>query len=659
MLRFVSIALLLAGWTASAARASEKEVWVDVGSGCKASFPEAPRPEEKNIWIGPCKNGRIHGAGYWITEDGENKTVWQQTYSDGQFQAEGTAYGGRAGGPIYVRQTGGELWYRIAPGDAPRDIREYLVEGKLPKRVKAPSGATKRASDAKLKSAIARAKVSGSGQAGDPEWVRIGEGSEIDGAALFVVVGNPDLYIAYERFEGGDRSRPVYVTCDPLAWGHERRGLGDIDHSVPYQANLVREVCRRTELASTTQVTPLHARAPHARLMAEQKHAEAFELAKREAESGDREWLSVLAWHYWNGLGVEKNEGEGTRLYRRAAELGDPTGMNQLGYALMHGRGIDADPEAARAWLERAAAAGNATGLLNLAWLYENGRGVPQNFDAALAYANQAKERKHPGAGGVISRIAKKKAEAPLLAQRQVEETRRRQEQAAREEEAREQMRRIEREERLERAREEREEQEARDRQWMDMAQTIVQGAAAMKRQNDELAARRRAERERIERDNARYREMRAEQDQRWLAENQRRQQALEQRAQQGRLEEQRRRVAAATPQPPRRQRVNLPKHTGCIRLEWGKNIPKNVDQWYHLHNTCAYPVEVHWCDRPGCQRSTAMATIPSGGKNSSWLLKKNGVSVSVLAACQTRNGNEDVNYDYRDNQCWSMVTMN
>jgi hypothetical protein len=203
-------------------------------------------------------------------------------------------------------------------------------------------------------------------------------------------------------------------------------------------------------------------------------------------------------------------------------------------------------------------------------------------------------------------------------------------------------------------------EQEARDRQWMDTATSIMAGAAALKRQQDEQNARRQAERARIETDNARYRQAQAEESRRWAEQNQRTQQAAvdrqrqeqeRQRIEEARREEERRR--------PRKEKVNLPKYSGCIRVEWGKNIPQNVEQWYTLHNTCAQPLDVHWCDRPGCQRSTAMAKIPGGGGNRSWLLKKNGVSVSVVAACQTSNGGDEVYYNSAENQCWSWVTMN
>lgn len=231
---------------------------------------------------------------------------------------------------------------------------------------------------------------------------------------------------------------------------------------------------------------------------------------------------------------------------------------------------------------------------------------------------------------------------------------------AALEQERLERIRRENEEDERQARREAQAEQEERNRQWMDTATSIMAGAAALKRQQDEQHARRQAERARIEADNARYRQAHAEDSRRWAEQNQRVQQAALDRQRQEqerhRIEEARREEARRRP---RKQKVNLPKYSGCIRVEWGKNIPRNVEQWYTLHNTCAQPLEVHWCDRPGCQRSTAMATIPGGGSNRSWLLKKNGVSVGVVAACQTSNGGEEVYYNSAENQCWSWVTMN
>ncbi len=241
-------------------------------------------------------------------------------------------------------------------------------------------------------------------------------------------------------------------------------------------------------------------------------------------------------------------------------------------------------------------------------------------------------------------RAASRAREAAAAQAREEEEAR----------EARERRRREDEEDDRQARREAQEREDQRNRQWMDATTAIMAGAAAARRQQEEQNAQREAQRRRIEADNARYRQQRAEDDRRRLVEqNQRQQQAaLERQAdvQRQRAAEERRR--------PRQERVNLPKHTGCIRIEWARNVPQATDQWYTLHNTCAYPLEVHWCDRPGCQRSNAAATIHSGGNTRSWLLKKNGVSVTVVAACQTDNGGATVYYNANENQCWSMVTM-
>lgn len=634
---------LITGWCfALSALASGEGVWIDVGNGCKSNFERSPEPGEVYRWIGPCEDGLATGVGYATIEHRGERFIWRQTNRGGYLESGGPGYA-RYDLAFWHMPSGKNDWQKIWSGDMPAWARTYLLENKLPARLRQPKDAATAAaqsSEAKLKAAIEKNRITEQAASAEPQWLAVGA-SQIDVATLSVTAGQPDVYSVFERYNG--KYSRLYVTCGPFAWGTRPQGLVPIDHGVTYQVDLAREVCRRSLLAAGNPIVPAYVQPPYRTLMSQGRHAEAFAVAKKAAESGNPAWVRTLAWHYWNGSGVAQDDAEGARLYRRAADAGDAIAMNQIGYAMQNGKGTARDQARAIPWLKRAAELGNPVALINLAWAYQYGNGVAQDLPLALEYANRAKSLNHKDADSFISGIQ-------AMMHRQAQD----------EGESRRRLAEIEREERREERRREREEREERDRQWMETAQTILQGAAAMKRQNDELEARRRAERARIESDNARYRQMRAEEDRRWLAENQRRQQALEQRAQQERIaEQQRRQVAASVPQPPRRQRVNLPKHTGCISVKWGRNIASNVEQWYHLHNTCAYPLEVHWCDRPGCQRSTAMATIPSGGKNSSWLLKKNGVAVNVLAACQTRNGNEDVSYDYRDNQCWSMVTMN
>jgi flagellar biosynthesis GTPase FlhF len=83
---------------------------------------------------------------------------------------------------------------------------------------------------------------------------------------------------------------------------------------------------------------------------------------------------------------------------------------------------------------------------------------------------------------------------------------------AARQSEAEYRRREEDREDRLRQARENRRKQEESDREFRDTMNAIHDQARRLKQQQDENLARREADRQRIERDNERYRQMRAEQ---------------------------------------------------------------------------------------------------------------------------------------------------
>jgi hypothetical protein len=204
-------------------------------------------------------------------------------------------------------------------------------------------------------------------------------------------------------------------------------------------------------------------------------------------------------------------------------------------------------------------------------------------------------------------------------------------------------------------AQERRDRREARGRELTDAMQSALQGAAALRQQQSSENARLQAERQRIERDNERYRQQRTEQErqaqrQQQLAASQRQQQAA---LETQRVEQERQRAQEERRRTPRKERVNLPKHTNCIRFEWVPNSGRD----YWLHNSCAYPLEVHWCEKAGCQRATDASRIASGGRVRGVLLGREN-AVRVLAACQLDNGGADLFYDHDGNQCWSWVTM-
>lgn len=601
--------------------------WVDAGGGCKVAV--SPRQGGRIRWVGPCEDGLAHGEGYFAHDDkqGKERSIGRMTMERGSS----VVHPGQSSHTLYVLYDGTfrkivadgkrQESVQVSPADLPAYARAFLMEGKLPARPRQSQetvAAAKESSDAKLKTEVERTRITAGGGASSADWIPIGPSYEIDAASLWAVSGRNGVLAVYERGKGSSQVRRLYVTCDPFTWGENQYGMRPVDHSIDYQVDLAREVCRRATLAAKgpRQFVPAYLNPSYETLGEQGQHAEAFAAATKAAESGDA----------------------------RA--------MNYVGWSLQNGRGTAKNPDAAIPWLQRSAGLGNSSAMINLAWAYQGGHGVPQDLNSALDYANQAKSRNHHQADGYVSSIRSQMARQQAAAEQEARD-------AAQARAEIEQRRREDEEDERQARREARAEQEARDRQWTDMATSIMQGAAAMKRQQDEQNARRETERRRIEADNARYRQHRADQDRRWLEQNQRQQQAAlerqrvdqeRQRVEQARLEEERRR--------PRKERVNLPKYSGCIRLEWDRDKPQEISRWYTLQNGCAQALKVHWCDRPGCQRSTMAATIPGGGSNRGWVLKKNGLSISVMAACQMDNGGETVYYSDTQNQCWTWVTM-
>jgi hypothetical protein len=110
-------------------------------------------------------------------------------------------------------------------------------------------------------------------------------------------------------------------------------------------------------------------------------------------------------------------------------------------------------------------------------------------------------------------------------------------------------------------ARERRELREARGRELTDAMQSALQGAAALRQQQASESARLQAERQRIERDNERYRQQQTEQNRQWQLENQRRQQDLLARERASEQYERQRREQVAQTQANRCAALPSPNH--------------------------------------------------------------------------------------------------
>ena len=72
----------------------------------------------------------------------------------------------------------------------------------------------------------------------------------------------------------------------------------------------------------------------------------------------------------------------------------------------------------------------------------------------------------------------------------------------------------------------------------------------------------------------------------------------------------------------------------------------------FHVHNSCAYPVQMAWCTSPGC-RPSDLVTIPSGGDTSPQAVERED-SLKLGRACQLQSGPSRVFWDREADQCWT-----
>lgn len=155
------------------------------------------------------------------------------------------------------------------------------------------------------------------------------------------------------------------------------------------------------------------------RLAAEQGHADAqFELAdlivaafpytpddasddvlaesnrwlRLAADQGHVEASKALAYRYWQGEGLEKNDAEAVRWMEQAARKGDSLAQSFLADAYADGVGVPPDPGKAAAWNLKAAQSGLQSAQLELGIALREGNGVPQDAAQAVHWLTLAAE---------------------------------------------------------------------------------------------------------------------------------------------------------------------------------------------------------------------------------------------------------------------------
>ena len=92
---------------------------------------------------------------------------------------------------------------------------------------------------------------------------------------------------------------------------------------------------------------------------------------------------------------VQKDAAEALKWARRAADAGSPEGMTLVGLAYLKGEGTDKDSAQAARWFRRAAERDDVPAMRNLASLYREGDGVSRNLDESQRWLNRAEAAEH------------------------------------------------------------------------------------------------------------------------------------------------------------------------------------------------------------------------------------------------------------------------
>lgn len=127
-------------------------------------------------------------------------------------------------------------------------------------------------------------------------------------------------------------------------------------------------------------------------LVENEQYADALELARKGALTGDGEAHDWLGWFYENGRGTDVDLSASEFHYREAARLGENHARWRLGVLIDQGQ-IAGSLEDAVAFFQSAADDEYLEGYVSLAVMQATGRGTPQDYPAALGNYMKAAQR--------------------------------------------------------------------------------------------------------------------------------------------------------------------------------------------------------------------------------------------------------------------------
>ncbi len=127
------------------------------------------------------------------------------------------------------------------------------------------------------------------------------------------------------------------------------------------------------------------------------KLAQAANVTRSRAETGDAKAQFYLASMYFYGKGVPQDYSEAARWYRKAAEQGDSMAELGMGSLYYNGKGVPQGYSESARWYRKAAEQGNLKGQCDLASMYYDGKGVPQDYAESARWYRKAAEQGDAG----------------------------------------------------------------------------------------------------------------------------------------------------------------------------------------------------------------------------------------------------------------------
>jgi len=116
--------------------------------------------------------------------------------------------------------------------------------------------------------------------------------------------------------------------------------------------------------------------------------SKAADFYNEAAKLGQTEAMCSLAYMYEVGSGIYKDERQAFELFLESAEYGYLHSMRDVGLCYLNGIGTNKDYEKALRWLEKASCENYAHATADLAKMYMNGFGVEKNEQKAIEYFN-------------------------------------------------------------------------------------------------------------------------------------------------------------------------------------------------------------------------------------------------------------------------------